>query len=207
MFEPLITRVLNHLVNQNSWARAELQPFAGKSVRFNIAPVSATISVLEDGGLAMAGAAAQPEATIGMSLATALRVLANDEAAHTQVELQGDTELASALSRVVQGMSWEYEEDLSRLIGDAPAFQAAAFGRKAVAEIRRQTVNVAEMFSEYWQEEQPLIAKKRHVAQFVEQVDALRDDAERLCKRMEKLEARLAAVSAAAIAFPENPDF
>ena len=205
MIKPVITRLLNHLVNQNSWARAELEPFGGKSVRFNIAPVSAIISILEDGGLALAGDAANAEATISMPLTVALRILANDEAAHTLVEIDGDSELAAALAKVLRCMTWEYEEDLSRVIGDAPAHQAAEFGRKALAEMRRQSLNVAEMFSEYWQEEQPLIAKKRHVAQFVKQVDELRDDSERLAKRIAKFEARLAGGAMQATPVSEKP--
>jgi ubiquinone biosynthesis protein UbiJ len=43
------------------------------------------------------------------------------------------------------------------------------------------------MLTEYWQEENPLIAKKRHVVAFVKDVDQLRDDVERLEKRIEKL--------------------
>jgi ubiquinone biosynthesis protein UbiJ len=78
-------------------------------------------------------------------------------------------------------------------MGDIPAHQIARFGRNTVAGIKRQTLNVAQMFWEYWQEEQPLIAKKRHVANFVKQVDALRDDTERLTKRMEKLQSQLSA--------------
>jgi ubiquinone biosynthesis protein UbiJ len=44
------------------------------------------------------------------------------------------------------------------------------------------------MFAEYWLEEQPLIAKRRHLEQFSRAVDALHEDTERLAKRLEKLE-------------------
>jgi ubiquinone biosynthesis protein UbiJ len=205
MIKPVITRLLNHLVNQNSWARAELQPFGGKSVRLNIMPASAIVSILENGGLALAGDVAEPEAIISIPLTVALRILTNDETANTLVEIDGDTELATALAKVLRGMRWEYEEDLSRVIGDAPAYQAAEFCRKALAEMRRQSMNVAEMFSEYWQEEQPLIAKKRHVVEFVKQVDELRDDSERLAKRIEKLEAKLVTDAAQTQSVVENP--
>jgi ubiquinone biosynthesis protein UbiJ len=194
MFKPIITRLLNHLINQNSWARAQLQPFGGKTVCFSIPPVSATLTVLEDGGLAMSGESATAEATITVPFPVALRLLANDEGANTLIILEGDTELAAALGKVLRGMQWEYEEDLSRLIGDAPAHEIAELGRKVFSEAKRQSVNIAEMFTEYWQEEQPLIAKKRHVEQFVKDVDTLRDDVERLDKRVEKLMAKFAAM-------------
>jgi len=187
MLKPLLTRLLNHLINQNSWARVQLRPFAGRAVRFVIPPISATITVLEDGGLAMAGETAAPEATATVPFSVALRLLAGDEAAHTLITLEGDTELAAALAKVLRNIQWEYEEDLSHLIGDAAAHQVGEFGRKAASEAKHQTLNVAQMFSEYWQEEQPLIAKKRHVENFLKEIDALREDVERFEKRLEKL--------------------
>ena len=191
MVKHILTRLLNHLVNQNAWAKDQLVPHGGKSVRFNIPPIHATLTVLEDGGLAMAGESATADATVTIPLPVALRLLANDDSATTLSTLEGDTELAATLAKVLRGMHWEYEEDLSRIIGDAPAHEISEFGRKTVAGVKKQTLNVAEMFSEYWQEEQPLIAKKRHVMQFIQDVDALRDDTDRLEKRLEKLAEKL----------------
>ncbi|MCB5191519.1 SCP2 sterol-binding domain-containing protein [Methylobacillus arboreus] len=193
MLKPLLPRLLNHLLAQNSWAAPLLQPFGGKHARLILPPFSATITVLEDGGLALAGETASADATITVPPSVALRLLAGDEAAGAAASVTGDTEFASALAKVLQGISWEYEEDLSRMVGDAPAHEIARFGRAAVNEARRKTLSVAGMFAEYWQEEQPLIAKKRHVEQFVRDVDTLREDAERLQKRIEKLKTRLQA--------------
>jgi ubiquinone biosynthesis protein UbiJ len=187
MLKPLLTQLLNHLINQNGWAREQLQPFAGGTVRFIIPPIGATVTVLEDGGLAMAGETAEPGATVTIPFSVALRLLADDEAANTLITLEGDTELAAALGKVLRNIQWEYEEDLSQLIGDVAAHQIGEFGREAVSEAKRQSLNVAQMFSEYWQEEQPLIAKKRHVENFLKEVDALREDVERFEKRLEKL--------------------
>jgi ubiquinone biosynthesis protein UbiJ len=191
MVKHILTRLLNHLVNQNAWAREQLAPHGGKSVCFNIPPVSATLTVLEDGGLAMAADSAIADATVHIPIPVALRLLANDESATTLATLEGDTELAATLAKVLRGMHWEYEEDLSRVIGDAPAHEISEFGRKAVAGVKKQTLNVAGMFTEYWQEEQPLIAKKRHVLHYIQEVDALRDDTDRLEKRLEKLAEKL----------------
>lgn len=191
MLKPLLTRLLNHLVNQNSWARQQLQPFGGKTVKFGIPPLSTHLTILEDGGLAMAGESAAPDAIIVVPPSVALRLLANDDAASTLVTLEGDTELAAALSRVLRGMSWEYEEDLSKIIGDVPAHQLAELGRKAGHEIKSQSFNLMQMLVEYWQEEQPMLAKKRHVESFNREIDTLREDCERLEKRSERLEKQL----------------
>lgn len=191
MFKPILTRLLNHLINQNSWARTQLESFGGKTVRFKMPPVSASLALLEDGGLALAGDAAEPDAIVTIPFPVALRLLANDEAATTLVTLEGNTELAACLAKVLRSMQWEYEEDLSKLIGDVPAHQFAEFGRKAVSEVKKQTINVAEMLAEYWQEEQPMIAKKRHVEQFIKDVDTLRDDSERLAKKLDKISEKI----------------
>lgn len=195
MLEPLITRLLNHLVNQNDWAREQLQPYSGKAVLFHIPPVRMTLAILEDGGLAAAGEAAIASATVTLPLSAAMRLLAGDANAETLTTIDGDTELALTLSRVLRNMQWEYEEDLSKFIGDAPAHQLTQFGRKAATEVRKQTLNIADMFAEYWQEERPLIAKKRHVSKFMQEVEELRDEVERVEKRLDKLKTTAQAAS------------
>lgn len=187
MIKPILTRLLNHLINQNQWAKTQLQPFGGKTVSFHIPPISAKVTVLEDGGLAMSGESAEADASVTIPLPVALRLLANDDSAATLATLEGDTELAATLAKVLRGISWEYEEDLSKIIGDIPAHQISEFGRKAASEVKAQSLNLAQMLSEYLQEEQPMIAKKRHVSQFNQEVDTLREDTERLEKRIEKL--------------------
>ena len=187
MFKPLLTRLLDHLIDQNQWARIELAPFAGKTVCFNLMPTSASLTILEDGGLAMAADSSTNDAKISLTPSIALRLLAGDTAAQSQVNIDGDTELATTLAKVLRGMKWDYEEDLSRIVGDIPATKIGQFGRHAINTAKAQTINLAEMLTEYWQEEQPLIAKKRHVENFIQEVDQLRDDVARLEKRLAKL--------------------
>lgn len=190
MLKPLLTRLLNHLLTQNSWAAEQLQPFAGKHAQLALPPLRATLVVLEDGGLAIAGETAVADATITVPPSVTLRILAGDARANTSAAITGDTEFATALAKVLQGISWEYEEDLSHIVGDIPAHEIVRRGRSAISQVKHQTANIAGMFAEYWQEEQPLIAKKRHVEQFIRDVDTLREDTERLAQRIRKLKAR-----------------
>jgi len=187
MLKTTLTRLLNHIILQNSWAKSALLPFGGKTVNFKIFPVSASLTVLEDVGLAIAGDRHQVDATVIISPSTALRILANDDSAMTQIKIEGNAELATALSKVLRNISWDFEEDLSQLIGDAPAYQVGEFSRKFANEAKQQSINLTEMLTEYLQEETASIAKKRHVEQFVKDVDTLREDAERIEKRLQKL--------------------
>ena len=47
--------------------------------------------------------------------------------------------------------------------------------------------NLAQSLAEYWSEERPLVASREAVRGFIQAVDALRDDVERLEKRIERL--------------------
>lgn len=187
MFKGLSTRLIQHLIEQNNWAKALLQPFAGKSVQLTIEPVSSALVILENGSLALAGETNLPDATIRMTPSLLLRLIAKDEAAQSLIHIEGDTQLVTQLAKVLSHMRWDYEDDLSQLVGDVPANKLGQLGRKTASALKETSVNLAEMLSEYWQEEKPLIAKKRHVEQFNSSVDTLRADVERLEKRLNKL--------------------
>lgn len=200
MFKGLSTHLLQHLIAQNTWATPMLQPFSGKSVRLNIAFINTSLVILENGSLAIAGETNIPDATITIPPSLLLRLIAKDESAKLQIKIDGDTHLATALAKVFSHMRWDYEDDLSKLIGDVPANKIGTFSRHVASTVKETTINLAEMLSEYWQEEKPLLAKKRHVEQFNAEVDTLRADTERLEKRIGKL-----AKSYAANPDPVNP--
>lgn len=187
MFKPFATRFLQHLTNQNNWSREHLIGFAGKVVQFDVALIKTNLLILEDGSLAIAGETATPDATIHAPPSLVFRLLAKDEAAKTQIRIDGDTHLATELSKVLQLMRWDIEEDLSHVVGDIAAHQIGVASHKIIQETKQQSVHLAEMLMEYWQEEKNVLAKKRHVEQFNTEVDTLRGDVARFEKRLEKL--------------------
>jgi ubiquinone biosynthesis protein UbiJ len=186
MLKALSTRLLQHLISQNSWASKLLQPFAGKSIQINISFISTSLAILESGNLAIAGETNIPDATVTIPPSLLLRLLAKDEAANRQINIEGDTHLAAEMAKVLSNMRWDYEDDLSNLIGDIPANKIGTFARDAASSVKETSSNIAEMLSEYWQEEMPLIAKKRHIEQFNAEVDALGSDVARFEKKLAK---------------------
>lgn len=191
MLKALSTRLLQHLITQNSWANRILQPFAGKSVQFNVGFISASLVILENGGLAIAGETNIADATVTIPPSLLLRLIAKDEAAKMQIDIEGDTHLASELAKVFASMRWDYEDDLSKLVGDIPANKIGNFARDATNSVKETSINLAEMLSEYWQEEKPMIAKMRHIKEFNMQIDTLRADVARFEKKLTKLTQKL----------------
>ena len=195
MLKPLATRFLQHLTNQNNWSREYLLPFAGKVVQFDIAFIKTNVLILEDGSMSIAGETAAQSIGLGANIhappSLVLRILAGDESAKTQIKIDGDTHLATELGKVLQHMRWDVEEDLSKIVGDIAANKTASAAKSVFLEAKKQTINVAEMISEFWQEEKPILAKKRHVVKFNADVDTLKSDVARFEKRLEKLNKKL----------------
>lgn len=199
MLEFTLTHVVQHLVAQNAWVKQELIAHAGKSVCFKVFPFSVTFTILNDGNLAVSSMHTEPEATVTIPPGTGLRMLVNDEVGHQHVQIEGDVALASLMSKVIRNSSWDYEEDLSQLVGDISAHQLASVARGTVTQIKLQSLNLMQMLVEYWQEERPVLAKKSRVAQYMQEVDELRDAVARLEKRLEKMTHQFAEATTEAV--------
>ncbi len=187
MLKELSTHVIQHLLAQNAWSAPLLQPFSSQSVRLDFVFLKTTLVILENGSLAIAGETNIPDATITIPPSLLLRLMAKDESAKLQIKVDGDTHLATALAKVLSHIRWDYEDDLSKLVGDIPANKVGKFTRHTASTVIDTATNLAEMLSEYWQEEKPMLAKKRHIEQFNSEVDTLRADVDRLEKRLNKL--------------------
>jgi len=53
-----------------------------------------------------------------------------------KVRIEGDVQLAAEVNWLIDNVRWDAEEDLARLIGDAPAHTLAQLGRQALVAIR-----------------------------------------------------------------------
>lgn len=183
------TAAFNHLLNQHPAVRAELAAHAGRRIAIVLPPLSVRGVVTEEGWLA--GGEGEAEATIRLKHAAALAAASGRDPALSDVSLEGDAALASAIGALVSRLRWHASEDVSRLVGDAAAQRLENLARGALGFKAQLAWRLAENWVEHLREEAPLVAGKRQVAGFVDGVDRLRDDAERLEKRLARLEASL----------------
>ena len=181
---------VNHLLGSAEWARGSLAPHAGKIAVFDIFPVRVAVAVDADGMLHPAEAGVAPSVTIRLTPAIALKIMAEGGAAWRNAEVDGDTEFASALSRIAANIDWDFEEDLSRVFGDIAAHRLATAARAAAAWPKQATTSIATGLAEYLSEEKHLLVTPLRAGEFVRDVDELRDAVERLDKRIEHLQRR-----------------
>jgi ubiquinone biosynthesis protein UbiJ len=192
MLERSAIAALNHALSQHPWAREHLAPFAGQSVLFRCPPFpDLAFGILESGLLGQAATA--PALTVSLHPSALPLALARDDAALKQVDIEGSADLAETVQLLFRHLSWDVEEDLSRLFGDALAHRMAAGGKAFIGWQREAATRLGENFAEYWKEEQPLLARPADVTAFCRDVDALRDDVARLEKRLDLLDRTVAA--------------
>ena len=104
-----------------------------------------------------------------------------------EVQIEGDTNLAQAFGNWIGGLEVDWEEQLSLLVGDGLAHKAGSTTRAAGRWGRRTGATLAEDVKEYLQEEARLLPGRYEVQGFLDDVDHLRDDVERLAARIDRL--------------------
>jgi ubiquinone biosynthesis protein UbiJ len=187
------TAFVNHLLAPAAWARESLAEHAGKVALFDVFPLRLALVVEADGTLRPAPHDAEPAVTIRLTHAAALQIFAEGEKAWRMAAVEGDTGFASAISKVAANLRWDVEEDLSRVFGDIAAQRLAGAGRAAAAWPKQAASSLAGNVAEYLTEEKRLLVTPLRAAEFVRDVDELRDAAERLDKRIERLRQQIPA--------------
>ena len=180
------TRALNLVLRSAPLAMERLRKHAGRTAAFRIGPVTLAFTVQTTGEVTAALPDASRDLEVRMSPFLLPRLAAHDEAAYREIEMKGDMELAHEVSFLARHLTWDYEEDLSRVIGDIAAHRVAEGARGFARWTRQAAVRGAQGAAEYWTEESPLIASRVKVEGFVREVSELRDAVERLEKRIER---------------------
>lgn len=107
------------------------------------------------------------------------------------VELRGDTATGQAFQDILRGLNLDWEELLARVAGDDVAHQTGRAARTLGAQVRHIGRTLEQDIREYLHEEAGLLANRHEVDGFMNAVDTLRSDADRLAARLKRLEAAL----------------
>ena len=180
-------RAANHVLRTSPLAMERLARHAGRTASFAVGPLRVALTVQTTGEVtgAAAGAAHDLEMRIPPSLVP--RLAAREEAAWSEVAMEGDLELGREISFIARNLPWDVEEDLSKIVGDVAAHRAVSAARSAHRWGRDAALRLAQGAAEYWTEESPLIASRVKVASFADEVARLNDDLESVAARIERL--------------------
>jgi ubiquinone biosynthesis protein UbiJ len=130
--------LVNHVLMQEPQAQARLAGQAGRIIEARWRNFSMRLRITPAGLFDLAGDGAAPDLTATLTdespwqlAQTALR---GDK---PPVRIIGDAQLATEINWVIGNVRWDLEEDLSRLIGDAPAHAMGDAVRRMVKALRQ----------------------------------------------------------------------
>ncbi len=199
MLSSLLEQFANHLLRLDRESLQRLGEFEGKVIAialtrtagvapdFYLLPSSGGLRLLRDyDGIA--------DVTLRGNVPTLLRVLINGTqttpeliATHA-LEIEGDVDLGRRFQRFLEGLDIDWEEQTAGVVGDVAAHKLGNIVRGAHAWRVNATQTLSADIAEYLQEESRLLAPARRVEAFLEAVDVLRADVDRLEARLRRLQ-------------------
>lgn len=187
MIDDAVSALLNHLLSQASWARQRLAPFAGRHVGLSMPRFRVRLCIAEEGWFGAASDEAAADVEISLPAETPFLAMRGIEKVMEAARIEGAAQLAGEFSYVFGHLRWDYEEDLSRLVGDIAAHRVAQ-GLAAFADWQKRGAGrLARQAVSYATEKHALLARRSDQLGFADGVAELRSALERSERRVEAL--------------------
>ena len=187
---------LNRYLSLDADTLARLAALSGKVIAVELRGLGVTlIMVPHAGGIQLLGDyRGTPDTVIsGTPISLARTGYGKDRGAlfAGEVEIRGDVTVGQRFEAVLREIDIDWEEQLSRLVGDVAAHQVGRLVRDTVAWGAKSADSLGRDVSEYLQEESRQVPQRDEVDAFLAAVDGLRNDVERLEARVKRLQARI----------------
>ena len=190
-----LAAILNRNVAQSSRARTAAERLEGRvlslalegtplTLFFRVAEGRITIDTQHE-GVADASLSGTP-----LSLLSMVGPGAEERLRGSGIRIAGDAEVAQRFRELLEYAQPDFEEELSRVIGDVAARQVANIARGFFDWGRKAADSLSMNVAEYLQEEGRDVPTRVELDEFLEAVDQLRDAADRLEARIARLEPR-----------------
>lgn len=188
-----IANVLNRNIAETTPARELCARLAGRSVAVRLRDTAlAMVFRFENGALRLSGEVDDdPDVVVSGSLLTLARLAMSDDDGIGNIDgidIFGDARSARTFQELLAFAKPDIEEELARLVGDAPAHQLGSAARAVARWIREARTTLGDNIREYLQEESRELPSRYEVERFTRAVDELRDDVARLEARLKRLE-------------------
>jgi ubiquinone biosynthesis protein UbiJ len=133
-----VVLLVNHVLMQEAEAQARLQRQAGKSVRAGWRSLSMRLAATPAGLFELVGDSGTPaDLTLTLTETSPFQLaqaaLKGDK---PPVHIEGDVQFAAEINWLVENVRWDLEEDLARIVGDAPAHTIGDIARRVLKGMR-----------------------------------------------------------------------
>jgi ubiquinone biosynthesis accessory factor UbiJ len=194
IFDRLST-TLNRNVAQSERASVLARQLEGRGLSLVFEGTSLAISCrVADGRITLdTRAAGEADATLTGSPISLLSLVgpgAEDRLRGSSIRIAGDAEVAQRFRDLLRHSQPDFEEELSRVVGDVAAHQVANIVRSVLDWGRKAADSFSTNVTEYLQEEGRDVPSRVEVEEFLEAVDQLREATDRLDARLSRAESR-----------------
>ena len=130
--------LLNHVLQQEPEAQARLKRQAGRVVEAHWRVFAVRLQATPAGLLDLGSPAIQPDLTLTLTEESPWSLAQSAiRGEKPPVRIAGDVQLAAEVQWLVDHVRWDIEEDLARLVGDAPAHAVGQVMRRAADAVRQ----------------------------------------------------------------------
>jgi ubiquinone biosynthesis protein UbiJ len=192
-----LATVLNRNVAQSTRAAALADQLDGRVLALALEGTPVTLYFkVQDGSIAIdtghEGATDASLAGTPLALLSLAGPGAADRLRSAGIRIEGDAEVAQRFQNLLQQARPDFEEELSRVVGDVAAHQVANFARGFLDWGRKAADSLSLNVAEYLQEEGRDVPTRVELDEFLESVDRLRESGDRFEARLARLETRRA---------------
>jgi len=194
---PILEEALNRYLALDPRTPERLAQLSGRAVQLDVVGFPGPLFLSFPGGAVhlASDCAGAPDVTLRGAPFSLLRLALTRDGERLlfdgEVELRGDSGVLQTLRACLADRDVDWEEEVAKRLGDIPAHALANQARAVAAWLGQGRESLGLDVQDYLWEEGRLLPRPEAVEAFLAQVDTLRDDAERLAKRVERLAARL----------------
>lgn len=189
-----IQAFINNVLQQDEQTSIAVSELAGKVIKLEISGPGIPLFVkFEQQGMVIETEYdAKPNVIIRARPSIFIGLLLNrDEKTTTftpDMEISGDANLAQRFQQILRNMEIDWEEHLSHWVGDTAAHKLGRVFKQSRELIKEVHQTVQMDISEYLRYEKNMLPDKDEVEEYIEAVDMIRDDTERLQLRISRLQ-------------------
>lgn len=190
-------RALNRVLSLDPEALRSAQTMHGRLIAIELLGVRRTLYLIPHAqGIRVLARAEEPPAVTLRGTPLALVRMARARAADRplvagDVEINGDLALGQELQRLAGRLDLDWEELASQLVGDVLARQLGNAARALFGWQRKARQTMEANLGEYLRIETRVLPERRELEGFLNAVDLLRSDADRLEQRLRRLRSRI----------------
>jgi ubiquinone biosynthesis protein UbiJ len=183
-----VLKAINHLIEQERWAHELLLPREGQSI-FIALPIGDFQIAIQEGIFVNEGNTNLSSVNLVITQEAIWTFLKEGKSGAMKfVKISGDIDFAADLNRLAVYLKWEVEEDLSKLVGDAPARRVVLESKKMFHQTQLAMNDLKGGVRDYLVYEKNILVDSQQMNDFKSELRLLRDQLDRAEKKVNQLE-------------------